>query len=55
MVEALKNGTKNYNSLIEEKTVRKAQLEEVCEEVSRLRNFKCVVEDNEQADLALNT
>ncbi|CAD8112795.1 unnamed protein product [Paramecium sonneborni] len=41
MVEQLKVQTHTYNALIEEKALRKLQLEEVVEENNRLRDFSC--------------
>ncbi|CAD8115928.1 unnamed protein product [Paramecium sonneborni] len=43
MVEQLKVQTHTYNMLIEEKALRKLQLEEVIEDINKLRDFSCNV------------
>ncbi|CAD8082172.1 unnamed protein product [Paramecium primaurelia] len=50
MVEQLKVQTQTYNALIEEKALRKLQLEEVIEEINRLKEFNC---NSSQQDISM--
>ncbi|CAD8166396.1 unnamed protein product [Paramecium pentaurelia] len=50
MVEQLKVQTQTYNSLIEEKALKKLQLEEVVEESCRLKDYNC---NTSQQDMSM--